>query len=198
MTLSIEDLKNVKIQYVKKGRQYHKKTEVLDESGNRIPGSGKRSKGIKRGVFFSGCTPDNNIVIGFSLVHKNDLYDIIGGKWVEVDGRNGNKKMEYVKKGRQYHKKTEVLDESGNRKRPKRIKQEGFGVNLAYTRAMKWSNYGYYRIAGGGGNVWDNTSAGQYVYIPQSIKKKFARFIERCNRYYKGSHLPEWAVKFIR
>ena len=170
-------LQYAKIEYVKKGRIYHKKTEVLDDNGIQIPGSGKRSKGIKRGVFFSALTPGKNIVIGFSLVHKNDVFDVIGGKWTEMDTRNGHKKMKYV---------------DGEKK-------EGFGIQLASLRATMWSEYEYYRITQNKddrvGNTMDPTI--QYVFIPQSIKHKLAKFIERCNRYYKGAHLPQWASKFV-
>jgi len=98
-------------QYIRKGRKYLKKTETLDEDGKRIPKSGKRSKGFKKGVMVAGVDENGGVVLGFSLCHSNDRFDYHDSE------RVGN-----------------VIYAGGK-------KAAGFGKDLAIKRALKWKNY---------------------------------------------------------
>ena len=58
-------LNYVKMEYVQKHRKYLKRTEREDSNGVKIPGSGQRTKGIKKGVLLAGINKENQLVIGY-------------------------------------------------------------------------------------------------------------------------------------
>lgn len=81
------------------------------------------------GCFVAGVI-DGEIGIGFSLVHKNDRYDVIKGK-----------------------------------------RMPGFGEKMAKGRALKSAQTGR-------------------AEIPPSLMNKARKFVNRCERYYKGAFTP--------
>jgi len=162
-------LNYVKMEYVQKHRKYLKRTEREDSNGVKIPGSGQRTKGIKKGVLLAGINKENQLVIGYSLCHKSDLFDHIGGEWIAYDNKKGHIKEDYV----------------GGQKRP------GFGVELAAKRAELWKNKDTCVITG---NEAKSFPSENIVFIPESIKDQMANFIFRCSLYYKDKTFPVWAA----
>jgi len=153
------------IQYIRKGTHYLQNTERLDNEGDPISGSGRRSKGYKKGVMIAGIDENNDVVIGFSMCHPNDKFDYINGEWTEsID------KMFNITKG----------DYIGG----KRV--DGFGKEVAIKRAIKWKNF-----TGKSYHSADEASH-RLIPVPRSIKESFERFCERAIRYYKDKRLPAW------
>lgn len=150
------------IQYIRKGRKYLKHTERLDNDGNNIPGSGKKSSGIKKGIMIACVDENNDVIIGFSMCHPNDKYDHIDGEWTEdLDGMFNITKGEYI---------------GGKR-------VDGFGKEVAIKRAIKWKNFAGKTYLGTGDRL---------VPVPMSIKETFETFCARATRYYKDKTLPGW------
>jgi hypothetical protein len=54
----------------------------------------------------------------------------------------------------------------------------GFGIKLAESYAVAWAN-------------------AASVPIPFSTKKKLNKFLNRCQKYYKGKSLPTWVWNFL-
>lgn len=160
-------LKHVKMEYVQKHRKYLKRTEREDEQGVRIPGSGQKTKGIKKGVLIAGINEEKKLVIGYSLCHKSDLFDHIGGTWVSIPDGKGNIKEQYF----------------GGQRRP------GFGVDLAAKRAELWKDKDTYVVTGNEAKAFPSENI---VFLPESIKDQMSKFIFRCSLYYKDKDFPQW------
>lgn len=180
--LFMQNLRHVKLEYIQKHRKYLKKTEVLDDEGNKIPGTGRRTKGIKRGVLISGIDENGNVIVGFSLCHKLDKFDYIGGSQIEI--KKDNKVVGYKNIGGQHN--------------------PGFGVNLAIQRAKKWKDRVNTVVCGKGKGYFVNQvrveqgreALSNSVFIPASIEKKLESFLISCERYYNDKKLPRWAYDF--
>jgi hypothetical protein len=156
-------LKHVKLEYIQKHRKYLKRTEILDDSGVRIPGTGKRTKGIKRGVMIAGINDDNEVIIGFSLCHKLDLFDHIGGKLYGRTYVGGQKSCGFGVDLAM--KRAEKWQDRGNCLICGRGKNEGAGS-------------------------YDPKDT---VLVPSSIEDKLCNFVVRCSKYYKEKSMPAWA-----
>jgi hypothetical protein len=163
-------LKHAKIEYIQTHRKYLKRTERTDENDVQIPGSGKKTKGIKKGVMVAGLNEDEQLIIGFSMCHKFDLFDHVGGAWINMNDDQGN------------HMKTVYM---GGRK----IKN--FGLDLAFKRASMWRDRENVQIVGRG-TIKPDHPLSNTVYIPASMEKKFNTFVGRCISYYKDKTIPAW------
>jgi len=169
--ITFTELQFPKMQYIQKNRKYLKRTEKEDTNGVKIPGSGKRTKGIKKGVLLAGISPDGKLIVGFSLCHKNDLFDYIGGEWVPQ------------------------VDEAGLIFREKYVngyKEDGFGKLLALKRAEKWADYHNICVMGKRKEPADSEIKDGTVFIPSSIEAKLTEFVNQCVKYYKGKTFPAW------
>lgn len=104
---------HTKVEYIKKNKKYLKGTERFDvETGQKIAGSGSRTKGIRKGVMVAIIGDNNNVEIGFSLCSKLDKFNEIPPEWTELlpSGVMG-------------------------------IELLGFGETLAALRARRWCEY---------------------------------------------------------
>ena len=169
------ELQFQKMEYIQRNRKYIRRTEKLDENGVKIPGTGKKTKGVKRGVLIAGINPDGKLIIGWSLCHKNDLYDYIGGEWVSHIDRKGCVCGSKYING--YH-------------------TDGFGKMLAVKRALKWADYQYIYI-NGKNTVFDTSDVDpkNTVFVPSSIEKQLIVFVNQCMKYYKDKHFPAWVLQ---
>jgi len=163
-------LKHAKIEYIQRHRKYLKSTEREDENGVKIPGSGRKTKGIKKGVMVSGLNEAGELIIGFSMCHKLDLFDHVGGSWVNVYDDDGEL-LKSVYMGGQ--------------------KIKGFGLNLAFKRASLWRHRENALVVGRDILKPDSPNP-NVVYIPASIQDKLNTFIGRCITYYKDKSIPAW------
>lgn len=168
-------LNNVKLQYVWRNRKYLKGTESKDESGNKIPGTGKRIMGTKKAVMIAGINEEGRLVVGFSSCHKIDVFDIIGGKWTAILDKDKNICG------------TEYL---GGKNVP------GFGKKLAIKRADKWVDWKHCLISGVDPDIKEDDLLKDTVFVPVSIEKPLSKFIARCSSYYQNKRFPEKSHDF--
>lgn len=91
------------------------------------------------------------------------------------------------------------------------VRQEGFGVEIARTRAEKWKFHTDYFVQktyredeielGLDGEMdlfrYENPDKQTVVEIPPSVMAKMKGFIERCKRYYKDKDFPVWTEKIL-
>lgn len=91
------------------------------------------------------------------------------------------------------------------------VKEEGFGINLAKTRASKWAKHEDYFIQNSftENDIYDfqnrkinlfrkiNPNTKTVVEIPPSIFNRFKKFIERCKKYYKDKEFPQWVNNIV-
>lgn len=168
------ELQFQKMEYIQRNRKYIRRTEKLDENGIKIPGSGKKTKGIKRGVLIAGIDPNGKLIIGWSLCHKNDLYDYIGGEWVPHIDRKGCICGSRYVNGYQ---------------------TDGFGKDLAIKRAEKWADYHDLHIKGKAPLLDAQIHTKGVVCVPASLEKQLTKFVNQCVKYYKGKAIPAWVCK---
>lgn len=162
--------KHTKIEYIRKNRQYIKNTEVADiSSGVVIPGSGSRTKGIKKGVMIAFPGKNGEVEIGFSLCSKLDKFNEIPPEWAEIIPAitGGRLKGDF---------------------------QDGFGEILAAIRAREWCQY----ITAVSTMKKPHIKDPATVYVPRSIERDLKKFIARCGRYYKDKSLPPWTQSYIK
>ena len=163
-------IKHTKIEYIRKNKKYLKDTEVADIlSGRGIPGSGSRTKGIKKGVMIAFPGRHENVEIGFSLCSKLDKFNKTPPEWAEI-----------------------IPAITGGR-----IKgdfQDGFGETLAAIRAHQWCEHVQTVTTMRKFPEKDPTT----VYIPRSIEADLKKFIARCGRYYKDKSLPPWTQSYMK
>jgi len=164
------ELSSVMTQYIKRGRRYLKSTEQRDERGQNIPGTGKRSKGYKKGVMVAGVDESGTVVIGFSMCHPNDKFDFLDGERVDKSISDPI-----------------FFDTVAHPRYVGGKKVDGFGKDLAMKRAIKWKNYTGLVLTQ---ECEENTPG--IVRLPKSIEDAFVKFCGRATRYYKDKRFSAW------
>jgi hypothetical protein len=73
------------------------------------------------------------------------------------------------------------------------VKQKDFGKKVAYRRALKWKD----RVEA---LVYSEKLEENFpttVYIPQTVHKSLAKFVQGCYKYYKNKIFPVWVDHYF-
>lgn len=161
-----------------------------------------RQKNRLKGVLFACMNGNDDVQVGFSMAHKNDIPPAQSIEGLKLGGFNKKFGIKLARERahrfgdfksiRLFKGKVNIINRNG-----KTLDKNMYIIGSTVESLVRSNSFR--KAKGKGNNIYLNElpKGNSFVSIPVTLEKPFYVFIKNCRRYYKNKKFPYWVELFL-